>query len=130
VVESHACRFGTAELGEHHADCYIVDGGFGVCFESGFEDAGEEFLGVCVFELALVGAADGSADGGEDYGVGRGFGEDALKAFVKTDRHYEGIWGYMGDYELEERPIDKMKEKRRNQRFMMRSERSVYEPGK
>jgi hypothetical protein len=38
--------------------------------------------------------------------------------------------GYMGEYGFAGEPTDKMKEKRRDQRFMMRSERSVYEPGK
>lgn len=94
MQRSHSPGFAAAELGEDGAYLHIVDelgvevgrGG-----EGGFEDVGEEFVVVGVFEAAFLRAGDGGAQCGEEDYVGGVFLEDVFGAFLEEG--HCGGWG-------------------------------------
>ena len=91
MQRSHSPGFAAAELGEDGAYLHIVDE-FGVEVgrggEGGFEDVGEEFVVVGVFEAAFLCAGDGGAQGGEEDDVVGVFLEDVFGAFLDEVGHF------------------------------------------
>ena len=94
VVLGHAASFRAAEFLEDVADRDILDEGgveVGVLGQGCFEDDGEKFFGVGVFEAALFGAGDWGAEGSEEDNVMRVLLEDVLEAFLNEASHTDDM---------------------------------------